>query len=118
MGKRGVRFNTGYIEGGHYKEASVLTPGQKTGINLFSGPGSAQMLHNNTHPQRIPSPSSSGWLVSVLRVRESCRRVVNERETMGVTKILADYSGFAAGKEGLWERREQSSVQASERACA
>ena len=38
MGKRGVRFNTGYIEGGHYKEASVLTLGQKTGINLFSGP--------------------------------------------------------------------------------
>ena len=46
----------------------------------------------------------------------ACRRVVNERETMGVTKILADYSGFAAGKEGLWERREQSSVQAGERA--
>ena len=50
-----VESKPGYIEGDHYKEASVLTPGQKTGINLFSGQGSAQMLLNNNHPRRILS---------------------------------------------------------------
>ena len=64
-----------------------------------------------------------------LSVCLSCRRVVNERETMGVTEILADYSGFAAGKEGRKDERTEEGPGgtiarvhagdgAGERACA
>ena len=61
-----------------------------------------------------------------LSVCLSCRRVVNERETMGVTEILADYSGFAAGKDERTEEgggtivrvRVHAGDGAGERACA
>ena len=48
-----------------------------------------------------------GMVPARLSVCLSCRRVVNERETMGVTEILADYSGFAAGKEGRKDERTE-----------
>ena len=44
---------TGYVEGHSYKEASVLTLGQKTGLFQFSGPGQAQKLLYKNDPQCI-----------------------------------------------------------------
>ena len=43
----------GYVEGHSYKEASVLTLGQKTGLFQFSGPGQAQKLLYKNDPQCI-----------------------------------------------------------------
>ena len=41
----------GYVEGHSYKEASVLTLGQKTGLFQFSGPGQAKKLLYKNDPQ-------------------------------------------------------------------